>query len=68
MYVHIKARLKEARARIEAGGPSSESLTEARSLIEARFEFKSGLESAHWHSAASEVHALGTNRTQCDTW
>ena len=57
-----------AGARIEARGPSSESLIEAGSRIEVRFELKPGLESTHWRSAASEVHALGTNRTQCDTW
>ena len=40
------------------------------SRIEARFQLKLGLglESTLWHFAASEVHALDTNRMQRDTW
>ena len=59
---------KEAGARIEAGGQCSESLIDAGSRIEAEFILKPGLKSTHWHSAASEVHALGTNRIQRDLW
>ena len=53
---------------MEARGPSSNSLIEAGARIEAGSELKPGLEFTYWHSSASEVHALGTNQTQCNAW